>query len=179
MTRWRVRASLAEVMEIFRDSESLVNWWPAAFLQVRTVRPGREHEIGKRVWLQTKGWLPYTLRLTFEVVGCEYPESFTLAVDGDFDGGCVCWARPIRGGLELEFDWQVRVRKPVVRYLSWLLKPLFAANHRWVMRRGEESLALEVERRRGGSVVTAPAPPGPTFPFDPVSRRVRSWFAAS
>jgi hypothetical protein len=49
------------------------------------------------------------------------------------------------------------------------MKPIFAANHRWAMARGEKSLLLELARRHAASdpaVLTAiPAPPGPTFSF--------------
>ena len=175
VSRWRVEARLQEVIEIFRDSESLADWWPAAFLKARTLAAGDENELGKRVWLHTKGWLPYTLELAFEITECSYPESFALVVCGDFEGGCRCRVAESPGSVELEFDWRVEVRKPLVRYTSWLLRPLFIWNHKWVMRKGRESLQLELERRRcGGGGVAAP-PPGPTFPFDPVSMRLRSW----
>lgn len=178
VSHWRVEARLQEVIEIFRDSESLADWWPAAFLKARTLAPGAEDEMGKRVWLHVKGWLPHTLQMAFEITESSYPESFTLTVCGDFEGGCHCRVAESRDSVELEFDWRVDVQKPLVRYTSWLLRPLFTWSHRWVMRRGQESLKLELERRRcGGAGVTAP-PPGPTFPFDPVSTRLRSWFAA-
>jgi hypothetical protein len=41
----------------------------------------------------------------------------------------------------------VRADKPLLRYGSWFFKPIFAANHRWAMARGEESLKRELERR--------------------------------
>jgi hypothetical protein len=46
------------------------------------------------------------------------------------------------------------------------MKPLLAANHRWAMARGEESLRLELERRQAPDAAArarVPAPPGPTF----------------
>jgi hypothetical protein len=54
--------------------------------------------------------------------------------------------------------------KPIVRRLSFLLKPLFERNHRWAMARGEESLKLELLRRRAStpeSMAAVPPPPGP------------------
>ena len=54
--------------------------------------------------------------------------------------------------------------KPLLRRLSWLLKPVFAANHHWAMARGEESLALELRRRRHPDQPEAvPPPPPATF----------------
>ena len=40
-------------------------------------------------------------------------------------------------------DWRPSVRKPLVRYLTPVLRPLFRSNHAWTMRRGLES-ALRV-----------------------------------
>jgi hypothetical protein len=50
--------------------------------------------------------------------------------------------------------------------MTWLLRPFFAANHVWAMRRGEESLKLELRRRRAagpGERDAVPAPPPTTF----------------
>jgi hypothetical protein len=66
--------------------------------------------------------------------------------------------------VDVTYDWQLRGEKPLLRRLSFLLRPVFTANHRWAMARGEESLRLELERRaatadKRGQV---PPPPGPT-----------------
>jgi hypothetical protein len=67
----------------------------------------------------------------------------------------------------VEYDWRVRAEKAILRRLSWLARPAFAANHRWAMARGEESLNLEIARRRAarwpGELAAVALPPGPTF----------------
>jgi hypothetical protein len=50
--------------------------------------------------------------------------------------------------VNVVYDWRIRADKPLLKSLSFLLKPLFSANHRWAMSRGEESLKLELLRRR-------------------------------
>ena len=40
----------------------------------------------------------------------------------------------------ITFDWKIRADKTLLRLLSFLLKPVFAANHRWAMAKGLESL---------------------------------------
>jgi len=50
--------------------------------------------------------------------------------------------------LNVTYDWKIRAEKPLLRLLSPVLKPIFAMNHRWAMARGEESLRLELLRRR-------------------------------
>jgi len=58
----------------------------------------------------------------------------------------------------------------MLRYGSFVFKPIFAANHRWAMAKGEESLRLELERRHTRTpeeLARIPAPPGPTFATAP------------
>ena len=55
----------------------------------------------------------------------------------------------------VRYDWQVDARKPLLRALTWLLRPIFTANHKWAMRKGEESLKLELARRHVANVAFA------------------------
>lgn len=166
VSRWRIPATLEEVACVLRDASGLARWWPAAFLRVQVLHAGDADEVGKTVWLRTKGWLPYVLELSVVVEQVVYPHSCILRVHGDFEGGCRCTATAEGDEVELVFDWRVAVTKALVRRLSWLLKPVFVANHRWVMRRGRESLLLELQRRAGLAAGVIAAPPGPTFPYD-------------
>jgi len=63
------------------------------------------------------------------------------------------------------YDWRIRAEKPLLRRLTWLMRPAFNANHRWAMRKGEESMRLELARRRlpAASANRVGSPPGPTF----------------
>ena len=66
----------------------------------------------------------------------------------------------------ITYDWQVSASKPLLRKLTWLLRPIFAVNHRWAIARGEESLRLELRHRRTKSDHerrVVPAPPPTTF----------------
>ena len=66
----------------------------------------------------------------------------------------------------MDYHWNVRADKPLLRYLSFLFRPVFAANHNWSMARGLESLKLELMRRHARSEeerAAVPPPPGPTF----------------
>ena len=72
-------------------------------------------------------------------------------------------SRPARF-VDITYDWRLRAEKPLLRRLSFLLKPLFASNHRWAMAQGEQSLRLELLRRRATSAASCDAvgvPPGP------------------
>jgi hypothetical protein len=53
--------------------------------------------------------------------------------------------------VNVTYDWTIRDNKPLIEKLSFLLKPIFRSNHNWTMKRGEESLKLELLRRRAKS----------------------------
>ena len=150
VTTWRVEdTTCAEVSEVLGKAEDLVRWWPSVYLAVDVVDPGDAQGLGKHVRLHTRGWLPYTLRWEFDVVESRYPHGFAIAAEGDFEGTGV-WTFEQRGpAVDITFDWRIRAEKPLLRWLSFVLKPIFAANHRWAMARGEECLVRELSRRRG------------------------------
>jgi hypothetical protein len=163
-TTWRVAGTVEEVAAILAEASELPRWWPAVYLQVEETKPGDDEGIGKEVSLYTKGWLPYTLRWQFRVTESSYPHGFALEAWGDLAGRGVWQLRQTGGEVEVTYDWQVRAEKPLLRRFSFLLRPVFAANHRWAMARGEESLRLELARRAAGEDERpwiAP-PPGPT-----------------
>jgi hypothetical protein len=164
VTRWRVEGTCGEVADILGDPLALPRWWPSAYIEVREIRAPDARGLGRRVKLRTRGWLPYTIRWEFDVVESCYPHGFAIAATGDFDGRGVWTFTQDGSSVEVVYDWRVRAEKPLLRYLSPLLKQVFEANHRWAMARGEESLRLELLRRRAMNAAArervAP-PPGP------------------
>lgn len=174
VTTWHIDATPEEITAILGDAASLSRWWPSVYLDVRVPKPGDERGLGKVVDLYTKGWLPYTLRWRFTVTESNPPHGFRLDATGDFVGRGV-WtltedpeSRPDRPSTSVTYDWLVIAEKGLLKRLSFLLKPIFSANHHWAMARGAESLRLEVARRRAAGdaarLAAIPAPPGPTFP---------------
>lgn len=146
LTTWRVTGTVDEVTAILGDAAALPQWWPSVYLSVTPV-PSDDGP-ARSFLLHTKGWLPYTLRWTMTPTEPVSPRGFALAASGDLNGtGRWTFAQD---GAEtvITFHWQVTAAKPLLRRLSWLLKPMFTANHRWAMARGEESLDLELRRRR-------------------------------
>lgn len=148
------------------NGADLVRWWPSVYLAAEEVRPGDKDGVGRVVSLTTKGWLPYILRWQFRVTEARRPTGFSLEAQGDFVGQGVWTFRQDGAWVTITYDWRIRADKGILRYLSFMMKPLFAANHRWAMARGEESLKLELQRRRARTPeerARVPAPPGPTF----------------
>ena len=169
ITRWRLNATVEEVARILTDAPGLTRWWPSVYSDVRELAPGDARGLGKVIGLYTKGWLPYTLRWQFRISEIA-PNGFTLQAEGDFVGRGI-WTFAQEGEWAVvTYDWKIQADKPLLRYLSFLMKPIFAANHHWAMAQGERSLKLELARRRASSpaeLARIPAPPGPTT-FSPL-----------
>jgi hypothetical protein len=165
-TVWRVAGTAAEVRDVLADGLSLPRWWPSVYLAVGSVRAGNETGLGDELAVFTTGWLPYTLRWTLRVTEPITNTGFALSATGDL-AGTGRWAF-VQDGPEvvITYDWRVSAVKPLLRRLTWLLRPVFSANHRWAMARGEESLRLELRRRAAGSGEErrrVPPPPPSTF----------------
>jgi len=161
-TTWRVAGTVAEVQAVLSDPDSLTRWWPAVYLDVVPVADGRPDGVGRSVQLSTTGWLPYTLRWTLTITETMTDTGFALSATGDLVGAGRWTFTPDGPEVVITYDWEVGAAKPLLARLSWLLRPAFAANHRWAMARGERSLALELRRRRSPGA-EVPPPPGPTF----------------
>ena len=60
VTRWRVEALREEVFAVLTDAESLTRWWPSVYRSVQPIAPPNGPDgVGKRLLLDTQGWLPY------------------------------------------------------------------------------------------------------------------------
>ena len=167
LTHWRLRATAQEVSDVLSDALSLPRWWPSVYLEVKELSPGDPAtNVGRVIDLYTKGWLPYTLRWRFTVTESTPPNGFKLVAEGDFVGTGVWTLRQDGEFVDVIYDWRIAATKPLLRVGTPIFRPLFGANHRWAMARGEESLELELRRRRAGTEAereAVPAPPGPTF----------------
>ena len=148
LTEWRIGAPRELVYEILKEGKDYPRWWPEVYLDAEYFPSDRQDRVGDRVDFFTRGWLPYRLRWTAEVVQHRKPEIIEIKATGDFDGQGV-WRLESEGeATRITFDWQLRAEKPLLRWLSPLFKPLFKWNHAWAMARGYESLCREVSRRR-------------------------------
>jgi hypothetical protein len=163
-TTWRVEGTVEEVARVLGNGPDLARWWPSVYLHVQEQQPGDERGIGKVISLYTKGWLPYTLRWKFRITEVR-DDGFALQAWGDFDGSGNWTFHQDGRYVDIVYDWKIRADKPLLQLLSPIMKPFFAANHRWAMEKGEQSLKLELARRRAATAqerALVPAPPQPT-----------------
>jgi hypothetical protein len=164
--RWRVEGDVAEVADILEDAPAMSRWWPSVYFEVKEIEPGQgNHGIGRVIAMRAGGWLPYTLRINFRTVESRYPHGFSMDASGDLEGKGVWIFEQDGSSVNVTYDWTIRANKPIIEKLSFLLKPIFRSNHNWTMRRGEESLKLELLRRRAKSpeeLANIPSPPRPS-----------------
>jgi hypothetical protein len=110
--------------------------------------------------------LPYTLRWTITTTEPVTETGFALIASGDFVGTGRWTFEQDGPEAVVAYEWRIRAEKPLLRRLTWLMRPAFAANHRWAMAKGEESLRLELRRRRAAASSSGqrvPEPPPATF----------------
>ncbi len=147
VTHWRMPGTCAQVYEVLEQAADLPRWWGMVYLRVREVDAGGDDGVGRTFDLHTRGWLPYELRWQLVVTGTSRPTRISFSARGDFNGTGAWLFRQDGDDVDIRFDWAVRADKPLLRRLSWLMKPVFAANHRWAMARGEEGLRAELASR--------------------------------
>ena len=167
--KWRVAADVKEVADIIEDALSLPRWWPSVYFEVKEIEPGGAGGVGKVIALRAGGWLPYTLRINFRTIESPYPHGFTNAASGDLEGTGIWIFEQDGPDVNITYDWTIAANKAIIRRLSFVLKRIFRANHNWTMQRGEESLKLELLRRRARTPEDAariPIPPGSAFPLN-------------
>jgi len=158
------------VSDIIGDALSFARWWPAFVLGGEQVEEGDAKGVGTVYAWRLKGWLPYVVRFKTRVLESHPPHGYSVEAFGDLTGRGV-WSFEQDGEwVDVTYDWRVSADRPLLRYGSFIAKPLLASNHRWAMLRGEESLKLELERRRATtpeerSRIPAPPAPVPSSPL--------------
>jgi hypothetical protein len=155
ITHWRLEATAEEVFDLISEPAGYGGWWPSVYLEVEELEAGQENGLGRRFRFHTKGWLPYTLDWASCAMELRPPNRLAIRATGDCHGRGI-WTISQKGTFtEVEFDWKLTAEKPLLRYLAFLLKPVFSANHRWAMRRGLEGLETELQLRHGSTQVSA------------------------
>jgi hypothetical protein len=140
-----------EVYEVISDARLLPEWWKGVYLATEPLDgQWTAPRVGGRIRAAARGFLPYKLRFVLESTVLEEGRIVEVRVQGDLDG---CWRATFSvdgHGTRLDIEEQVMAKKPLIRVLSPLLKPLFAWNHFWTTPRGETGLRAYLAARRGG-----------------------------
>jgi hypothetical protein len=136
--RWFARAPLEQTYDVIGDTLAYPSWWGSVFVSVEG--DGGPPRPGRHVKIVSRGRLPYLLRWEAEIVDADAPNGFSFTMTGDFVGRGSWAFEPADGGTNAVFDFRPRVEKPLVKYLTPVLRPVFRWNHGWAMQRGQEGL---------------------------------------
>lgn len=138
LDQWDVDAPQEEVFRALADASTYPLWWKPVYIEVEADGPP---EVGCKSRQHFRGILPYTLRMTSEIVRYEPPRELEVSAVGDLTGGGV-WTltETAEGKVHVRFDWRVSADRPLLRYLTPVLRPVFRQNHNWSVRRAIEGL---------------------------------------
>jgi hypothetical protein len=142
VSRWRVRGAIEDVYVLVANVAEYPRWWGDVFLQVV---PSRSD--GSTAEVQTTGLLPYRIHFCARLVDAVPLRQITIRTDGDFVGRGTWRLEEDGEHVNVSFDWQVWVRKPLIRHCSALFKPIFLANHCWAMATGQLRLQAVLRRQ--------------------------------
>ncbi|HZQ02808.1 MAG TPA: SRPBCC family protein [Gaiellaceae bacterium] len=143
---WDVAAPAEAVFDALADARTYPQWWTPVYIAAEADGPPA---VGCEARQQFKGRLPYTLRTTSTIVALDRPHRIEADVVGDLSGKGIWTLTPGDGRTHVRFDWRVHADRPLLRYLSPLLRPLFRWNHNWAIAcamRGLEPYAQRTAR---------------------------------
>jgi uncharacterized protein YndB with AHSA1/START domain len=139
LTTWVLDAEPVPVWNAIFDAERWPEWWPGVERVVK-VREGDESGVGtvyENLW---RSRIPYAVEFEAETVAVRQPHLIEVAARGKLEG-TGRWRLFQGGGVAVTYEWNVRTTRRWMNALSPVARPLFAANHDYVMRRGGEGLA--------------------------------------
>jgi hypothetical protein len=130
---WDLDRPCDEVFHVLQDLFSYSSWWP----EVKKVQVVDD----TTAYVMVRALLPYTLRFQLEQQ-LAAPEAGVLqaSMTGDLQGWSRWTLSPSAGGCRLRFEEEVWVNRFLLKVLSPVARPLLAANHYVMMRRGERGL---------------------------------------
>ena len=125
------------MFDALADARTYPEWWTPVYLDVDADGPP---DVGRTSRQRFTGRLPYKLNTQSTIRKLERPRLIEADVVGDLRGRGVWTLTPGEGGTHVRFDWQVFADRPLLRYLTPVLRPLFRANHNWAIARAKEGL---------------------------------------
>jgi uncharacterized protein YndB with AHSA1/START domain len=135
---WDVDAPQEAVFQALADTGTYPEWWTPVYIDVEVDGPP---EVGRKSAQHFKGRLPYTLRTSSEIVRYEPPDEFEVSVVGDLTGrGIWTLSKNPDGRVHIRFDWHVIADRPLLRYLTPVLRPAFRWNHNYAIKQAMAGL---------------------------------------
>jgi hypothetical protein len=145
---WDVAAPQEAVFEALADAGTYPEWWQPVYISVEADGPPAVGRVSEQ---EFKGRLPYHLKTRSTIVRMDRPRQFEIEVVGDLTGRGVWTLAPAGEGVHVRFDWRVIADRPLLRYLTPILRPVFRWNHNWSIKRAKEALEPYARSRAGSA----------------------------
>jgi uncharacterized protein YndB with AHSA1/START domain len=143
---WDVDAPIEATFDALADARTYPEWWRPVYLSVDA---GCAPAVGCESRQRFKGRLPYQLETRSEIVRMSRPRELEVEVVGDLTGRGVWTLTERDGRVHVHFDWRVIADRPLLRYLTPVLRPLFRWNHNWSVQRAIAGLEPFARARAG------------------------------
>jgi hypothetical protein len=138
--------------QYIKQIEEYPRWWGNVYKKIVKLKDAPPDMPGARYAVTFGGFLPYTLTIENEVTLVERPRRIEFDAFGDLEGKGIWKFEPVEGGTKIIFDWRVAANKPIIRAFSFLLKPLFKANHAYCVRKANEGLRKDLALKHSFSM---------------------------
>jgi hypothetical protein len=127
--------------------EEYPRWWGKVYKRIEKLKDAPEDEPGAKYSITIGGFLPYTLTVENEVTHVDRPNLIRFDAFGDLHGKGTWLFRQVNNGTEITFDWRVAANKKLIRWFSFLLKPLFKANHHYCMVKAKQGIEKDLSAK--------------------------------
>lgn len=141
---WEISAPLALAWEAISDSAAWQKWWPG-LKSVNITRLNAGH-VGSQAALTWQSKSGYHLRHTVTITSVEPGQKIMFSSSGDLVGQGSWGFKDVAGKTTMPVKWHVQTTKPWMNIFSFILKPLFIANHSQLMKQGETGLNAYLNR---------------------------------
>lgn len=151
--KFTVPCDKATAYQYISNVEDYPRWWGKVYKKIVKLTDVPAGQPGAKYAVTVGGFLPYTLTIQNEVTLTDKPSLIRFHADGDLQGKGVWAFCEVADGTEVTFDWRVAANKKLIRLFSFLLKPLFRANHAFCVRKAKEGMTndLQLKNQLGAS----------------------------
>ena len=140
LTAWLLEAERERVWSAIYDSERWPQWWRGV-LEAEKLEEGDERGVGQYGRYVWRSKLPYRLEFNMRTTRVERPRLLEGEASGEL-AGTGRWRLFEQDGVTaVTYEWNVRTARAWMNLLAPVARPIFKANHDYVMRNGGQGLA--------------------------------------
>lgn len=144
LTTWLLPAPREAVWRAIEDVAAWPRWWRGV-VSTDELDGGDGSRVGSRYRVRWRSFVPYVVAFEFEVGEVEMPVRMSGRARGDLDGTGTWRLFEEDGVTAVTYEWRVRTTKPWMNAVAPVARPVFEWNHGWVMARGGEGVARELD----------------------------------